>query len=181
MVKVANTHTVRTFFFLFCLLSTYWSHAQAPANNASEFAEQYNWRIRQSQLNGVYIPKDLADAFVQLDRLIEPASRKQFVSVSEDVAFRQLFHSFGRWITLNWGFYAGSRYSHYLRQLNLTHPEDMAEFTVRMYHRHATQQPLDPKQVVEQIIARRKGAWRKRMLEGEVIQDTVLRQENKNG
>lgn len=166
---------------ILCAGSYYGVVGQSLANNPTEYQELYERRIRQTTLNGVYIPKDLADAFVQLDRRIETANRAQFVSVPEETAFRELFHSFGRWITVNWGFRGGSRYSHYLRQLGLTHPEDMAEFTVRMYHRHVRKAPLDPKPVVESILERRKEIWLERSLRGTVIQDTTLTREKQKG
>ena len=149
----------------------------APANNASEYEAEYQERIRREVLYGVYIPKDLADAFVQLNKLTEPAARQAFAALPEQAAYRELFHSFGRWITVNWGFYGGSRLSYYLRQMGLTHPEDMAEMVITTYHRRLNKRPLDPKPLVEQILERRHEQWRQRVQQGTVVEETVRKRE----
>ncbi len=148
-----------------------------PANNAAEYEEEYRQRIRREVLYGVYIPKDLAEAFVQLNKLTEPSARQTFATLPEQAAYRELFHSFGRWIIVNWGFYGGSRLSHYLRQMGLTHPEDMAEMVITTYHRHLNKRPLDPKPLVEQILERRREQWRQRVQQGTVVEETVRKRE----
>ena len=42
--------------------------AQPPASE-DKYEEEYQKRIKKDYLYGVYIPKDLADAFTQLNRL----------------------------------------------------------------------------------------------------------------
>jgi len=53
------------------------------------------------------------------------------------------------WIVNNWGFYEGSRLSHYIRQLGITHPEHMAHFLIMTYHRHLNKKDLGLKERVE--------------------------------
>ena len=85
-----------------------------PAETESEFDKAYAWRIRQENLDGVYIPKDLTEAFLELNRLTEKSSREKYRNAPEEEATHRLFFSLGRWIILNWGFYEGSRLSHSL-------------------------------------------------------------------
>lgn len=63
---------------ILCLLSnTAIASFAQPANNAAQFEKQYKERIQKEYLDDVYIPKDLTDAFVQLNRLIDSASKEK--------------------------------------------------------------------------------------------------------
>ena len=124
--------------------------AQDPPASREQFEENYQRRIRQEYINFVYIPKDLTDAFVQLNELTDKESRLKFKNMSEEDAARKLHFSLGRWIILNWGFYEGSRLSHYIREnLGIYHPDDMARFIIVTYHRNLNRKPLQVKELVE--------------------------------
>ncbi len=138
-----------------------------------EYEREYQRRIKKEYLFGVYIPKDMADAFRELDKRIDKESKEKFLSLSEEEAWHKLFFSLGRWITYNWGFYGGSRFSHYLRSMGLSYPDDMARFVIVMYHRHLSGNPLDPKPVIDQILEERKA----QQAGGEVIYREVRKVE----
>ncbi|MEM1219263.1 MAG: DUF6794 domain-containing protein [Bacteroidota bacterium] len=162
--------------FLFLTLSL---GAQKPPETKEEFEKAYQRRIRQETLYGVYIPKDLTEAFTELNRLIDEESKESFKSMPEDAAVDLLFFSFGRWITHNWGFYGGSRLSHYIKQLGVTYPEDMSEFIVRTYHRNLNRSPLDVKTLVEEIQARRQSAIDAKKHQGTILyEETRTREKN---
>lgn len=137
------------------LLSTM-GWAQKPPETLDEYEKAYQRRIRQEVLHGVYIPKDLADAFIQLNKLTDAESKKSFLSLPEDAAAAKLHFSFGRWIIHNWGFYEGSRFSNYINRVGLFHPDDMARFVIVTYHRNLKKSSLDVKNLVERILALRK-------------------------
>ena len=113
--------------------------------------QEYGENIQKSYINGVYIPKDMAEAFSELDRLTSRESKLQFLQMDEIYAARSLFFSLGRWITIKWQFYEGSRFSHYLKIAGLKHPDDMAFFVMILYHRHLKKAPLDVKNLIDQI------------------------------
>ncbi len=147
---------VRCFFVLLFLLPQ-WLPAQGrPPATKEEYEQAYQKHIQKEYLFGVYIPKDMGDAFRQLDKLIDKESKEKFLSLSEEEAWHKLFFSLGRWISYNWGFYGGSRFSHYLRGMGITHPDDMIRFTIVMYHRHLSGVALDPKPLIDQILEERK-------------------------
>lgn len=150
---------MRTLYFLLLVTFTCFgslaAQTKAPPSTPEQYREQYAWRIRQEKLDGVYIPVDIQDAFAELDRKIDQASQAKFAALPEEQAFRRLFHSFGRWIVRNWGLYEGSRYGDYLKQAGLSHPEDMAEFTIVSYHRHLNDRPLAGQELRDSIVARR--------------------------
>jgi hypothetical protein len=106
------------------------------------YNEQYEKNIKMIRINGVYIPKDIEDAFVELNRLAEPQAIAKFKNASEEEVLTKLHYGLGQWIIKNWNFYDGSRFSHYLKEMEVSHPDDMAQFTMGSWHRHLNNKPL---------------------------------------
>lgn len=131
--------------------------------------KKYKQRIRQSFIHGVYIPKDLADAFQQLNKLIDKASKKKFKEVPEEIAVKKLHFSLGRWMIYNWGFYEGSRLSYSLRKIGVSHPDDMARFVIMTYHRYLNKEDLNVKELAETFANYRKEERKNRKSQGKVI------------
>lgn len=132
-------------FILFLFSAVVTSTAQqAPAVDPAE--EAYQKRIKRTRINSVYIPKDLYDSFTQLDRLMDGPTRKQFKSLTEEEAGKKFYLIM--WMCNNWGFYEGSRLSHYIRQLGITNPEHMAHFVITAYHRQLNELDLGIKERV---------------------------------
>ena len=144
---------MRHLFFLFFILCFSASEvaAQKPPETATEYERAYQQRIQREMINGVYIPKDMSEAFVELNRLVDEESRNKFKAIPETVAAEKLHFSFGRWLIKNWSFYEGSRLSVYLNQIGLFHPDDLARFVVITYHRNLNREPLEVKALVEQL------------------------------
>lgn len=150
-----------------------------PAETRAEYEKRYQRRIQQEQLYGVYIPRDIGDAFNELNKKIDAPSKAKFKALNEDAAVRKLYFSFGRWLSHNWSFYEGSRFSHYLRELGLTHPDDMIEFVIITYHRSLHKKPLDVKPLLDRILAARRAEFDARRRGGEVL-DAGTRQRERN-
>lgn len=142
-----------------------------PADSPAEYQKIYEDRIKKERLNRVYIPKDLGDAFAQLNRLTSEEDRAKFKSLPEDLAKERLFYGFGRWMILNWSFYDGSRFSHYLKQIGITHPEDMAEFVMVTYHRNLNRNELNVKALVKGFKAKRKALASEKLEQGTIIHE----------
>lgn len=130
-------------------------HAQKNSAAYQQWKKEYDERIQQEYLFDVYIPEDMGDAFLQLNKLIDESSKAKFKEASEEEAVHKLHFSLGRWIIYNWQFYDGSRLSHSLKQLKIHHPDDMARVLIRSYHRYLNKKPLDIKEQVEAIEARK--------------------------
>lgn len=156
---------------LFFILSSLPIYCQGePAGTQEQYESSYEWRVRQERLYGVYIPKDLAEVFNQLDQRSEASGRENFRRLSERGAATKPFFGLGRWMSHNWGFYGGSRLTAYLNQLQLFHPDDMTRFLLVMYHRHLNSKPLDPKPVVEGLLTTRRESEQQELMErGEII------------
>lgn len=143
--------------------------AQGPVETEEDYDKKYQQRIQQEYLYGVYIPKDLSDAIVQLNKLAERESLQKFRAAQEDTAVQKLHFSLGRWIIYNWGFYDGSRLAHKLKQMGLHHPDDMAKFIIRSFHRSLNKKPIEVKAQLKALQEARAKTRLQRLQEGEVL------------
>lgn len=164
--------------FLFVLSLGNILAAQEGLSAEEQFQKNYEKRIKKERLYGVYIPKDLADAFVQLNKLTPREAKTSFKSVPEEVAVKKLHFSLGRWIIHNWGFYEGSRLSHHLKQVGVSHPDDQARVVITTYHRYLNKQPLDTKKVAEYYTEKRRKELEERKKKGAVLSKEVRKKEN---
>ena len=152
--------------------------AQNPPATEDEFEKAYQKRITKEYVNGVYIPKDLADCFIQLNKLTDDESKAKFKKMSEEDAAKKLHFSLGRWMIYNWAFYEGSRLSYYLKNLGISHPDDMAQFIIVTYHRNLNKNKLEVKALLELFAEKKENEKKKRLEEGEVIYEEKRKREN---
>ena len=169
MIKGSSLKLSIVLIFVLFMLNQAFAQLGGPPSSRAEYEKAYEKRIRQEHLNGTYIPKNLTDVFYQLNKLSEDEDLKKFKSATEAEVEVKLFPSLGRWIIHNWGFYGGSRLSHYLRSVGLTHPEDMAKFLMVTYHRSLNDKPLDVKELVTNYKAKREDAILKQFPEKRAI------------
>jgi len=152
--------------------------AQEGLSSEEQFQKNYEKRIKKERLYGVYIPKDLPDAFVQLNKLTPREAKANFKNVPEEVAVKKLHFSLGRWIIHNWGFYEGSRLSHHLKKVGVSHPDDQARVIITTYHRYLNKQPLESKKVAEFYAEKRRKELEERKKKGSVLSKEVRKKEN---
>ena len=139
-----------------------------PSTDKSIEAE-YNRRITLDKINGVYIPKNLEDVFVTLDKMVDAESKFKVRTLAEDKVDSVLSPRLGLWMKLNWSFYEGSRLSHYLRSAGVTYPDDMASFLLLAWYRHLNQQPVEIKELATFYKEKRKQEWEAEQKKGKVI------------
>lgn len=162
-------------FFTSISLFAYSQDEAVPASSVDDIKAKYEWRIQQTKLAGQYIPKDIFDAFSELNRLTDADSRQKFMSISENDAARKLYFSFGRWITTNWGLYEGSRLGHYLREAGISYPEDQALAIIVCWHRSLNKKDINFKQVKEILAAKRQREREERLKKMPVIKEEVVK------
>ena len=104
-------------------------------------------------INGVYIPKDIAEAYDEFIHLSPDESIAQFKLMDEVIAAKKLHFGIGRWMIVNWSFYEGSRLSHVLREAGLLHPDDMAGVLIRVFHRKLNGNPENLENLVSEYKA----------------------------
>ena len=147
----------------------------APPATKSEFEQVYAQRIVQSKLDGQYIPKDIFDAFNELNRLTDTSSRAKFRSMTEYEVEHKVFFSLGRWIATKWSLYDGSRYSHYLKESGISFPEDQAIATMICWHRKLNGKDIGFKDIKDKLVSKRKKAEEERQKKMKVIKETVVK------
>lgn len=151
------------------------------AQEKDDYDKKYDWRIRQEVLYGVYIPKDVPETFIQLNRLIDEKSKAKFKSMPEDQVDTKLFFSLGRWMTYNWSLYDGSRLSVHMQGLGIHHPEDMARFIMIAYHRSLNKKPLEIKELIEAFKEKEKRQKEERLKQGTIIFEETRIKDKPNG
>jgi len=96
--------------------------------------ESYLIKIEKDSINGIYIPKNLDDCFIQLDNMLseeDKQSIKQLENKKETIKFH---HVLGMWIRNNWGLWGGSRLQKYFMEKNITQPDTMSALILESYY-----------------------------------------------
>ncbi len=135
-----------------CMIISMSSYTQDEAifpKGEKGYEIQYQRNIKKSRINGVYIPANLEEAFKELDDLSPEGAKVKFTNATEAVVAKKLHFGLGRWISVYWNFIEGSRYVEYLRQLGITDPDHMIQFTIVSYHRYKNNKPLEVETQVE--------------------------------
>lgn len=140
------------YFKMFILLSTY-SYSQ---NTPAEFEKKYQERIQLERINDVYIPLNLNEAMIELDKLTDKKKAMELLNLPEDSIASKLHFSLGRWMEINWGLEEGSRLSHSLKLRGLSFPDDMEDFIIRCWYRHLNKQDLNDQKLIDGYIIQRK-------------------------
>ncbi len=170
-------HTILATLWFCCLLSGSLGAAQVDTTDAERHRLEYQRRITKTHINGFYIPKDIADAMTQLDKIIDLSGKARYKAQTEEVAAKRLHFSFGKWMMVNWSFYEGSRLSHHLRSLGVTYPDDMATLLMICYHRHLHGRELDYRSLAKGFNEQRKAEVEARLARGKVLDRVILPKE----
>ena len=160
----------------FCAISAF-AQQEGPPSDEKEFEKQYQERIKKDRLNNVYIPKNLDDAMLQLSNIISAEAQAKIKVIPEDSVCMALHRRLGQWMILNWGFYGGSRLSHYLRSAGVTFPDDMADFLILAFHRKLNGKPIEIKQLAVHFKEMRKKEYDEEIKEGKVIHEEVRKRD----
>ncbi|HRO07981.1 MAG TPA: hypothetical protein PK047_03885 [Saprospiraceae bacterium] len=144
--------------YLFGIIVLLYTFSVSAQNKPKPFVSKdslYNENIKKSRLYGVYIPRDIPDAVQKLMELTEEKARESLKKIDEETVARKLFFGLGRWMSYNWNFDEGSRFSHYLRNKGLYDTDDMVTFMLITFHRNIMNKPLDSDNLLKKIIADR--------------------------
>ncbi len=168
-------HLIFLLSLLFCLsILPNQAIGQDIPSNPEEYEKQYLKNIRKSRLNGVYIPKDMKDAIKELTELSPSEGVAKFKNAPIDKVVRKMHFGLGHWMRLNWNFEFGSRFSHYLKSLGVSHPDDMIEFTLISWHKDLNGQELNLKARGLEYAKGRKAQARERFKDAEVVEKRKL-------
>lgn len=136
------------------------SLAQAISKDNSEAAKahqkEYEKNIKLTKIADVYIPASIDEAHNRLKKLSPQSSLAKFSQAQEKEVCRKIHFGMGRWMIQNWSFYNGSRLSHLLKTKGVRHPDDMAQFLLRTFHRRLNNKPLEEESLINELAEARK-------------------------
>ena len=90
-------------------------------------------RLVDESINGSYIPKDLGDTFVVLDKELPEITRTEMTALSKRGDMIQYHIGLGMWMRNNWGLWSGSRLQKYFTDRGFGDPEDMSSIILFSY------------------------------------------------
>jgi hypothetical protein len=96
----------------------------------------------------IYIPKDLDDCFVELEKML-PTTLINEMKKSSERDMISYHDNLGRWLRNNWALWAGSRLSAYFNRLGIQHPDDMSGIIFTSFWRHLHSQPVRLEEQIE--------------------------------
>lgn len=102
-------------------------------------------RLMADSVNGVYIPRDIYDAFGQLDELLSDSLKRAVKNMSLGEFSNGAHMGLGMWIRNNWGLWTGSRLSRYLNDLGYMDPDNMSGLLLDYYYRYLIGEEMEIK------------------------------------
>lgn len=105
-------------------------------NKQNKAAEEDKIKFITDTINGIYIPKNLEDCFVQISSFWNDSTKNQVKNWGEREFVGKVHLGFGMWMRNNWRLWGGSRLSKYFDDLGIYHPDDMSGIILSSYHRN---------------------------------------------
>ena len=111
---------------------------------------------RDKKENDTYIPKDLDECLIELEKNAIPEDIEKIKNISEEEMY--LFHhGTGRDIRNNWGLWSGSPLSKWFNEQGIRHPDDMSGIILKSFWRKINNKPIKLKEQIEYY----KNYWKK--------------------
>ncbi len=107
-----------------------------------------NPTIDENSHTGYYIPVDLEDCFLEMDKMLSEEFIEKIRTGDEEDLY--VYHmSFGLWIRNNWGLWAESLLKDFFNSYEIFHPDDMSSIIITSYYRNLNDLPIDLSEQVE--------------------------------
>jgi hypothetical protein len=113
------------------------SKNEAKQEKQKEIIEErgdYKKRIVADSINGLYIPKNLEECFLELNKLLKPKDIEEIKNLKDRNETILYHHGFGTWLRNNWGLWGGSRLQQYLIKKGIDHPDSMSATILEYYY-----------------------------------------------
>jgi hypothetical protein len=91
-------------------------------------------RLVSETIDGRYIPKDLGECFVELDKILNDVDRKEMSALKDRNEMIRYHLGLGMWLRNNWGLWGGSRLRKYFTERGVTHPDNMSVVILDHYY-----------------------------------------------
>jgi hypothetical protein len=95
----------------------------------------------------IYIPGNLDECFVELNRLLPEDEIEKMKMGSEDEMVNYHF-GIGMWMRNNWGLWGGSHLKEWFNEKGIYHPDDMSGIILESYWRYLNDRPIELKQQI---------------------------------
>ncbi|SFS81716.1 DUF6794 domain-containing protein [Lutibacter maritimus] len=110
----------------------------------------------KSEIDGVYIPKNLDDAILEVDKFYSDSLKTEIKKLNESEFVGDYHFGTGLWIRNNWNLWSGSRLGRFFKRNGIKHPDDMSSIILVSYHRKLTGKEIEFKTQVAEY----KQSWR---------------------
>jgi hypothetical protein len=90
--------------------------------------------LKLEKIDGIYIPKDLGECFVELDRILKEIEKKEMRDLPKKEDMIQYHFGIGMWMRNNWGLWIGSRLQTYFYRRGIHHPDSMSSVVLDYYY-----------------------------------------------
>ena len=91
-------------------------------------------RLTAETIDGRYIPANLGECFVELDKQLPEIDRNEMRALPTRDKMILYHFSLGTWIRNNWGLWGGSRLQKYFTDRGVNHPDGMSSVILYYYH-----------------------------------------------
>jgi hypothetical protein len=94
---------------------------------------EYENRLVADTIDGHYIPKNLEECFIELDKILKPITKKVIKNENGEYNWYDSHFGIGLWIRNNWSLWGGSRLEQYFRSKGELFADDMSGVIIRFY------------------------------------------------
>jgi hypothetical protein len=91
-------------------------------------------RMTDEPINDIYIPKDLGECFIELDKLLKESDKKEMQALPKREDMIKYHMGLGMWIRNSWGLWGGSRLQKYFKDKGIEHPDSMSGIILDYYY-----------------------------------------------
>lgn len=95
---------------------------------------EYKRNVLLDSINGVYIPRNLEDCFVQIDKILKVYEKENIKNLKDNSEMVKYQLGFGMWLRNNWSLWHGSRISKYFNERGIDDPESMSSIILSYYY-----------------------------------------------
>ena len=120
-------------YFYFRKRNTRLARAEKQQENARQ-REEFKKRLTLDRINGVYIPRNLEECFLELDKLLPEVDIREMKALPKSEDMIRYHLGLGMWIRNNWGLWGGSRLQTYFQEKGIRHPDNMSGLLLSFYY-----------------------------------------------
>ena len=113
----------------------------------SDQSEYGNPTTDLSSRTGVYIPKNIEEAFIELGKIVGNEGANE-IRTSPDENMSEYHLGLGVWLRNKWGLWEGSSMTNYFKELGICHPDDMTGIILTTFWRKVNNQAINLQELI---------------------------------